>query len=31
MNASYYNIKWIVDTLALKINRFILENDIDAK
>ena len=30
MNASYYNIKWIVDTLALKINRFILENDIDA-
>ena len=30
MNASYYSIKWIADVLAMKINRFILENDIDA-
>jgi len=30
LNASYYSIKWIADMLAMKINRFILENDIDA-
>lgn len=29
LNASYYSIKWIADMLAMKINRFILENDID--
>jgi len=30
MKTSYYNVKSIVETIALKIRRFITENDLDA-
>jgi hypothetical protein len=29
MKTSYYNVKSIVETIALKIRRFITENDLD--